>query len=819
MNPTLIAQIAVEQTAFSFDKPYDYLIPEAFRDQVQPGCRVLVPFGRSNRKRQGMVLHVMQSDERSLIKPVLAVLDKAPLLRPEMLSLARYLSEKTYCTLFEAVRAMLPAGLGLQLTQSYRLRKPLTPQLLDGLSEEEAQAVRVLKKCRGPVRRSRLLELLGLSEESSLPGSLLDKGVLLCSDDAVRRVGDAAIRMVRAAVPEEELEETLARKLTPKQSEVMELLYQSGGASVKEVCYFAACTPAVVDALVRKELAQYYEEEAYRSPVRGEIRPSRADILLTPEQEQAFDGLRRQYQSGGGTALLYGVTGSGKTQVFLKLVDQVVQDGRSVIVMVPEIALTPQTLELFYARYGERVAVMHSGLSLGERLDEWKRVREGKAPIVVGTRSAVFAPCENLGLIVMDEEQEHTYKSESSPRFHARDAARFRCAGNGALLLLASATPSVESFWAAKRGKYQLYELKQRYGEAQLPRVTTIDMRRETGGSATLSMPLKQALLQNLAAGKQSVLLLNRRGYSTFVSCRSCGHVITCPNCSISLTYHSANGQLMCHYCGHTQPLVRTCPECGADQVRYSGCGTQRMEVEIASELPGARILRLDTDTTMARFSHERKLHAFAKGEYDILLGTQMVAKGLNFPNVTLVGVISADQALFGDDFRSFETTFALLTQVVGRSGRGEDAGEAMIQTFAPDHPVIELAARQDYEAFFETEIASRRAMLYPPFCDICLIGFVGTEKELTEQAAKAFLRLLAKTAQEQYPDLPLRVLSPVPAAVPKAGGKYRWRLIVKCRDTRRFRQMTGGLLRTFAKWPEYKKITAYADMNPDKIL
>ncbi|MCI8497554.1 MAG: primosomal protein N' [Clostridiales bacterium] len=819
MNPTLVAQIAVEQTAFSFDKPYDYLIPETLRDKVQPGCRVMVPFGRSNHKRQGMVLRVMQSDERSLIKPVLAVLDKAPLLRSELLSLAEYLAQKTYCTLFEAVRAMLPAGLSLQLTMSYRLQDHLSAGLLDTLSQEEQEAVRLIRNCRGPVRRSRLVELLGISEDSDLLQGLVDKGVLLCSDDAVRRVGDAAIRMVRAAAPQEELEELLTRKLTPKQTGVMDLLYQSGGASVKEVCYFAACTPAVVDALVRKGLAEYYEEEAYRSPVHRDIVPNRAEIVLTDEQSAAFDGLREQYCAGGGTALLYGVTGSGKTQVFLKLVDEVVRDGRSVIVMVPEISLTPQTLELFYARYGDRVAVMHSGLSLGERLDEWKRVRQGKASIIVGTRSAVFAPCERLGLIVMDEEQEHTYKSESSPRFHARDAARFRCAQSGALLLLASATPSVESFYAAKRGKYRLYELRKRYGEARLPRVTTIDMRLETGGSAVLSAPLKEALCENLAAGKQSVLLLNRRGYSTFVSCRSCGHVVTCPNCSISLTYHSANGQLMCHYCGHTQQMVSTCPECGAQQVRYSGCGTQRMETEIAAELPGARILRLDTDTTMARFSHERKLGAFANGEYDILLGTQMVAKGLNFPNVTLVGVVSADQSLFGDDYRSFESTFALLTQVVGRSGRGEDAGEAMIQTFAPEHPVIELAARQDYGAFFETEIASRKAMLYPPFCDICLIGFVGVEKEQVAAAAQAFLRMLTQTAKERYPDLPLRVLCPVAAAVPKAGGKYRWRLIIKCRDTRRFRQMAGELLKTFAKCPEYKRVTAYADMNPDKIL
>lgn len=505
----------------------------------------------------------------------------------------------------------------------------------------------------------------------------------------------------------------------------------------------------------------------------------------------------------------------------MRLIDEVKSDGRGIIVMVPEISLTPQTIGLFHQRYGRSVAVFHSGLSLSERLDEWKRVKNGEATIAVGTRSAVFAPFENLGLIIMDEEQETTYNSESSPRYHARDVAKFRCGYNKALLVLSSATPSVESYYLAKNGRYSLNTLSERYGEAKIPQVTVTNMNLELekGNDTILSSELLQALQENLQNKKQSIVLLNRRGYNTFASCKSCGNVITCPNCSISLTYHSANNRLMCHYCGYSVPFTKECPNCHENRVHYSGVGTQRAEQQLVELLPDARILRLDTDSTMSRFAYEKKLRLFSDGEYDIIVGTQMVAKGLDFENVTLVGVLSADQTLYGDDFRSYERAFDLLTQVVGRSGRGKFEGRAIIQTYTPENPIIQLAAEQNYPIFYEKEIAIRKAMLYPPFSDICMVGFVGTVESKVREASSVFLSLLSQLARSEFSEQPMRALNPSPALISKVNNKYRYKLIIKCRNSKRFREMISHLLIDFSAKRTYSGVTVFVDMNPDIIM
>ena len=519
-------------------------------------------------------------------------------------------------------------------------------------------------------------------------------------------------------------------------------------------------------------------------------------------------------------SLLYGITGSGKTSVFFKLIEQAVSDDKDVIVMVPEIALTPQLLSVFKARFGDKVAVFHSALSLGERLDEYKRVQRGIAKIAIGTRSAIFAPCKNLGLIIMDEEQEHTYKSEAKPRFDAKELARFRCSYHKALLLLSSATPSVETFYYASTGVYHKRTLTKRYGTAVLPEVIIEDMNEEVaiGNTGSYSSRLLQSIEDNLDHGKQSILLLNRRGYNSFVTCNSCKEPLTCPNCSISLTYHNANNRLMCHYCGYSVKYTAECPTCHSHSLRLSGTGTQRAEVELAEIFPQARILRMDTDSTMTRSSHEKKLSAFANGDYDILVGTQMVAKGLDFPNVTLVGVLNADRMLYLDDYRSYENTFSLLTQVVGRSGRGKEKGRAIIQTFTPENPIISLAARQDYDAFYQSEIGLRKAMLYPPFATICLIGFVSENANQSANAAKTFLTKMTSYLRSDYSDIPLRVLGPVPASVFKVSNKYRYKLILKCRNDRRFREMLGNMLIAFSKERAFSDVTVYADVNPHEI-
>lgn len=817
MPDMTVAKVAVENTVYHFDKAFDYLVPDDLIAAAKPGCRILVPFGAANSKRQGMILELEQQNDADKIKPVLAVLDKAPLLSNEALQLIVWMKEHYFCSLFDAAKLLLPSGINLKIKTSYSLARAVEASELASYDEEEQQIILFLSHAKKPVEREKLLKAVGLVSDSSVPEKLCKASVLVKSSDAVRLIGDATQKMVRLT------ENPELPKFTPKQKSVFQILCDIGSASLKELCYFAGVTPSVVDTLEKKGVIRYYDFEIYRNPYDEVCNPeSCEEIVLSDEQQTAYQSLYHQYQSGaGGVSLLFGVTGSGKTSVFMRLIDEVKSDGRGIIVMVPEISLTPQTVALFHQRYGRSVAVFHSGLSLAERMDEWKRVNNGEASIAVGTRSAVFAPFQNLGLVIMDEEQEYTYKSESSPRYHARDVAKFRCAYSKALLVLSSATPSVESFYLAQNGRYALNTLSARYGEASLPQVTVADMNLELekGNNTILSTELLQALEENLKNKKQSIVLLNRRGYNTYASCKECGHVITCPNCSISLTYHTANNRLMCHYCGYTVPFTKECPNCHEDKVYYSGFGTQRAEQQLQELLPQARVLRLDTDSTMTRFAYEKKLQLFSKGEYDIIIGTQMVAKGLDFENVTLVGVLSADQALYGDDFRSYERAFDLLTQVVGRSGRGKYTGRAIIQTFTPENNIIKLAAEQNYLEFYAGEIAMRKAMLYPPFSDICMIGFVGSPEDKVRKASHTFLSMLSALAQSDYSDQPMRVLKPSAALVSKVSNKYRYKLIVKCRNNRRFREMISRLLIQFAGDRNFSGVTVFVDMNPDTIM
>ena len=505
----------------------------------------------------------------------------------------------------------------------------------------------------------------------------------------------------------------------------------------------------------------------------------------------------------------------------MKLIEAVRKDKKGIIVMVPEIALTSSLIRQFHQRFGEKVAVFHSGLSVGERADEWKRVKNGDADIAIGTRSAVFAPFENLGLIIMDEEQEYTYKSDSSPRFHARDIAKFRCKQNNTLLVLASATPSIESYYMALNGRYSLNTISRRYGQANLPKVKIVDLNEEInkGNNSAFSEILIKELVENLQNHKQSIILMNRRGYNTFASCRACNEVLTCPNCSISLTYHSANGRLMCHYCGYSVEFTDECPNCHEHEIRYLGFGTQKIEEDLQKVVPEARILRMDADTTMAKFSHDRKFRLFSEGKYDIMIGTQMVAKGLDFDNVTLVGVLSADQSLYNNDFRSYERTFSLLTQVVGRAGRGNYAGRAIIQTYTPENSVISLAAQQNYDEFYNSEIKMRKAMLYPPFVDLCVICFSGKNQERILSAAKDFFNMLRKLASKDYSELPLRVLEPSQTTIIKLNNKYRYKLIIKFRNSRRFQELISRLVVWFEKDKKYSEVSVYVDVNPDMII
>ncbi len=808
IDNTLIAGVAVEGTVYHFDKIFDYAVRPEDSVFLKPGCRVNVPFARGNRSRQGMVMYVKEGDSTGL-KYITSVLDTEPVMSAEMLSLADYMHRHYYCTLFEAVKAMLPAGLSYNITTVYTAVESVS---IDELSDDERRIYDYLLNAKSPVRREQLMSTFCLSDFAPFE-RLVQKGFLTKSDDAYRRVGDKSVRMLRLCENAQEV----SCKLTDKQQAVADLICDAGEASVKEVCYFTGVTQAVVDAVVRKGIAEYFDAEVFRTPETA-VYEKQEFPVLNDEQQRAFDGLCEKYMDGKpSVSLLYGVTGSGKTSVFLRLIKKVVDDGKGVIVMVPEIALTPQLVKKFKGLFGEDVAIFHSGLSLGERLDEFKRVQKGFAKIAVGTRSAVFAPFNNLGLIIMDEEQEHTYKSENKPRFHARDIAKFRCSSNNCMLLLSSATPDVESFYYASSGRYSLFTLHNRYGSAQLPDVLTVDMNEEVsaGNNTGISSALLQAIEDNLNNSKQSILLLNRRGYNTFAVCRSCKEALACPNCSISLTYHQANHRLMCHYCGYSQTLTDECPNCHEKSLQFCGSGTQRAEETLSELFPDARVLRLDADAVMHKNAHEKLLTAFSNGEYDILVGTQMVAKGLDFPNVTLVGVLSADQMLYSDDYRSFERAFSMLTQVVGRSGRGNEKGRAIIQTYTPENPIIELSARQSYDEFYCDEIEIRRAMMYPPFADLLLVGFLGENKAKTISCSNAFVARLRQLCENEYKDLPIRALGPSPALVSKVNNKYRYKVIIKSRNCAKLRELISELLREFGKDKSFQDVTVYVDLKP----
>ena len=813
----LIASVAVEKAAYHFDKLFSYSVPIHLVQSVRPGCRVTVPFGNGNRKRQGMVFSLGDETEISRIKPISQLLDETPLLNAEMLELAKWLKSNYYCTLFEAAKLLLPTGINIRIVRAYRISDK-AQDFDDELSESETMLFMALMNSKATVEYDRLVQITGDETDRAL-ASLVERGLIVRTDEAVRRVGDATIKMVRLTGCEDE---AVLNRLTEKQKKVVELLESAGSASVKEVSYFTSVTAAVVDRLVKSGVAEYFENEVYRNPYENIGADYEQEAInLSEEQQKAYELLLGKYnEKKANTALLYGVTGSGKTSVFMKLIDSVLDNGKGVIVMVPEIALTPQTLQKFHRRYGHRCAVFHSGLSLGQRMDEWKRVKNGDAQIVIGTRSAVFAPFENLGLIIMDEEQEYTYKSEQSPRYHARDVARYRCAWNKSLLVLCSATPSVESYYnATTAGAYSLAKLSNRYGDATLPDVDIVDVSAMSTSTGIISNELYEALKSNLENGYQSILLHNRRGYNTFVSCRACGKVLMCDNCSVSMTYHSDNGKLMCHYCGSSMEFTRKCPYCGEEQLRYAGLGTQKVIEEVEKLFPTARILRMDADTTMTRNAHEEKLGSFGDGEYDIMIGTQMVAKGLDFEKVTLVGVLMADLELYADDFRSFERCFSLLTQVVGRSGRGKHRGRAMIQTLDVENPVISLAAKQDYEQFYKSEIIVRKTMLYPPFSNICLVGFISSDEDKARNASIWFFNELKDHALSDYSDVSLRVLGPSSATIGKVNQKYRYKLILKCRNNARFRELMSLMLCRFGEQSCNDGVTVWADMNPDSVM
>ncbi len=811
----MIAKIAVSAANFAIDKPYSYRIPEGML--VFPGQRVLLPFGRANKRSEGVVLTVEEGSEEKL-KAIERCLDEQPLLTDLQLRLAAFLRERYFCTFYDAIRAILPAGLWFQTKETFSLTEDRSWKDASIRKEFARPILELLENMGGTAGESALRALV--TDEEALHEALLylsRKKWVSAHTDYLRRTHDKTEKVATlAASPEEAMEFASHRpKSAALQKSVLELMCAVGSVSVKELCYFTGASTATVNRLEKLGYLNLQERPVLRC---REIKPVRLEgpLVLNPEQEACFAGLAEQMsQPQPGIGLLHGVTGSGKTSVYIRLIQACLETGRTAMLLVPEIALTPQLLGLMAAYFGSQVAVLHSSLSAGERYDQWKRVRDREARVVVGTRSAVFAPCDP-GLIILDEEQEHSYKSENTPRYHAREVAVWRGAKENALVLLGSATPSIESMYRAKTGVYRLYTMKERFNGKPLPPVDIVDMREELklGNDLSLSVPLRHAILDTRDSGKQTVLLLNRRGNSRALVCVDCRETPECPRCSVRLTYHSANNRLMCHYCGHSQPSPERCPSCGGP-LKTIGTGTQKVREELAFLFPEMESLRMDADTVSAVNTHEKILERFQREKIPVLIGTQMVAKGLNLPDVTLVGVLDADLSLYTGGYRVGETTFNMLTQVVGRAGRGDAPGRAVIQTLVPEHQVITLAAGQDYDGFYELEIKLRRVQNAPPFGDMATVTFLGQEETAVLRGAAKFRdSLSACLRQEPYTQESCTVLGPAPCVVPKINYHFRYQLTLRCHMSKRLRLLLGHLLREFSKDKANRGVSAFVDVN-----
>ena len=811
----MIGKIAVSAANFAIDKPYSYRIPENMT--VMPGMRVQLPFGRANKRTEGVVLTVEHGDEAGL-KAIERCLDETPVLTPLQLRLAAFIRERYFCTLYDAVRCMLPAGLWFQSRQTVSLTEDLSWKEKTIRREGARELLEYLENLGGQAEEAALRSLI--SDEQALReivAYLSRKKWVNAHTDFLQRIHDRTEKIATlASSPEEAMEFASHRpKSAAMQKSVLELMCSVGSVAVKELCYFTGASTATVNRLAALGYLTLSERPVLRC---REIKPTKLDgpLVLNEDQKSCFEGLSGQMmEDTPGVALLYGVTGSGKTSVYIKLIQETLDRGKSAMLLVPEIALTPQLLGLMAAYFGDRVAVLHSSLSAGERYDQWKRVRSGEADVIVGTRSAVFAP-GTPGLIILDEEQEHSYKSENSPRYDAREVAIWRGVKENALVLLGSATPSVETMYRAKSGRYRLYTLQERYGGRKLPEVEILDMREELklGNDLSLSVPLRHRIIEARDAQKQTILLLNRRGASRALVCVDCRETPECPRCSIRLTYHSANNRLMCHYCGHSQPVPQRCPGCGGP-LKTIGTGTQKVQEELEFLFPDMPTCRMDADTVNAVNTHEKILDRFQQEKIPVLIGTQMVAKGLNLPDVTLVGVLDADLSLYTGGYRAGETTFNMLTQVVGRAGRGDSPGRAVIQTLVPEHKVIRLAADQDYDGFYELEIQLRRVQNAPPFGDIATVTFTGQEETAVLRGAAKFRDSLnACLRQETYKQEQCTVLGPAPCIVPKINYNFRYQLTLRCNLTRSLRLLLAHLLRQFSQDKMNRGVSAFVDVN-----
>ena len=815
-------KIAVAAAIYAIDKPYTYGIPEGMK--VETGMRVLVPFGRGNRRTEGVVLSLDDSlVPVPRLKYIEQVLDREPLLDEKGLRLAAFIRERYFCTFFDAVKAILPAGVWFSAVDTYGL----TQKFLDAMATQSIGAsplsvATAIGEMGGKTDYSSLKKMF--PEEERLQKDLeilLEKGIITGNVQMNRRVQDKMQTIVTLAVCQEEALDFARskQKSAPLQTAALELLCTIGSGCSKEICYFTGCSTATLRRLEKLGFIAFSKAEAELEPMiygRKGIEP----VTLNSQQQTVYEKiLTKSREDKPGTALLYGITGSGKTAVYLKLIYACLSQGKTAMLLVPEIALTPQLLELVGGHFGEKVAILHSGLGVVQRYNQWKRIRSAEATVVIGTRSAIFAPLENVGMIILDEEQENSYKSENTPRYHAREIALYRGIRERCLVLLGSATPSIESMYRAQKGDYTLLHLTQRYNGKALPQVEIVDMKEELkqGNASVLSKSLQEKIAVNIGQNHQTILFLNRRGTNRFLVCVDCGTVPQCPRCSVNLTFHGANNRLMCHYCGHSEPVVERCKVCSG-HLKPMGSGTQKIEVQLQELFPDVSVLRMDADTVSAKNTHEKLFNQFMEEKIPIMVGTQMVAKGLNFENVTLVGVLDADTTLYMNQFRAAELTFSMITQVIGRSGRGALGGQALIQTMTPENAVIQLAAKQNYQQFYDMEIVMRKLRRCPPYYDLLTIVFSGITEQWVVTGAHFMGQMLQQMlALDQYAQEDLRILGPAPAGVLKVNNRFRYRLSISCKNNRNVRQLISHLMHEFIKDKRSKGISVFVDVNSNE--
>ncbi|MCY7918280.1 primosomal protein N' [Bacillus vallismortis] len=803
-----VAEVIVDVSTKNIDRPFDYKIPDHLKGMIKTGMRVIVPFGP--RKIQGFVTAVKDASDLSgkSVKEVEDLLDLTPVLTEELMNLSSWLSDKTLSFKITALQAMLPAALKAKYEKELKIAHgaDLPPQVERLFSETKTLLYSDIPDH----------DMLKLIQKH------VQKGSIDVTYKVAQKTNKKMVRHIQANASKEELSkqaEGLSRQAAKQQAILHFFIAEPEGVKISatDLCKKTDASSATIKTLIQKGLLKESYEEVYRDPYQDKMFKKTEPLPLTDEQSAAFQPIRQTLDNDEHKVfLLHGVTGSGKTEIYLQSIEKVLAKGKEAIVLVPEISLTPQMVNRFKGRFGSQVAVMHSGLSTGEKYDEWRKIHRKEVRLVVGARSAIFAPFENLGMIIIDEEHESSYKQEEMPRYHAKEVAIKRAEHHSCPVVLGSATPTLESYARAQKGVYELLSLKHRVNHQVMPEVSLVDMREElrNGNRSMFSVELMEKLEETIAKGEQAVLFLNKRGYSSFVMCRDCGYVPQCPHCDISMTYHRYGQRLKCHYCGHEEPVPHTCPECASEHIRFFGTGTQRVEEELTKVLPHARVIRMDVDTTSRKGAHEKLLSAFGEGKADILLGTQMIAKGLDFPNITLVGVLSADTTLHIPDFRSAEKTFQLLTQVSGRAGRHEKPGNVIIQTYTPSHYSIQLTKSHDYEAFYQHEMAHRREQSYPPYYYLALVTV--SHEEVTKAAVTA--EKIAHFLKSNCGD-DTKILGPSASPIARIKDRYRYQCVIKYKQETQLSALLKRILEHYKREIEQKHVMISIDMNPYMMM